>query len=63
MVNERREQVLSSTYCGSLQYAAPEILKGRPYAPKISDMWAFGVIIYTIINKSMPFAEDNPRVG
>lgn len=46
---------LSSTYCGSFDYAAPEILKGQPYDAKASDMWAFGVLLYVMLNKSMPF--------
>ncbi|XP_062549599.1 testis-specific serine/threonine-protein kinase 3-like [Armigeres subalbatus] len=46
---------LSSTYCGSFDYAAPEILKGQPYDPRASDMWAYGVLLYVMLNKSMPF--------
>ncbi|XP_058828381.1 testis-specific serine/threonine-protein kinase 3-like [Topomyia yanbarensis] len=46
---------LSSTYCGSFDYAAPEILKGQPYDARASDMWAYGVLLYVILNKSMPF--------
>ena len=50
---------MSETYCGSFEYAAPEILKGVPYDPRATDMWAFGVIIYTILNKSMPVSSKN----
>ncbi|XP_001661161.2 testis-specific serine/threonine-protein kinase 3 [Aedes aegypti] len=46
---------LSSTYCGSFDYAAPEILKGQPYDARASDMWAYGVLLYVMLNKSMPF--------
>ncbi|MRA76026.1 protein kinase, partial [Bacillus thuringiensis] len=48
---------LSQTYCGSKSYAAPEILLGRPYDPRKSDIWALGVIIYIYVTGKMPFDE------
>lgn len=48
---------LSQTYCGSKSYAAPEILLGRPYDPRKSDIWALGVILYIFVTGKMPFDE------
>ncbi|ESP02904.1 hypothetical protein LOTGIDRAFT_65840, partial [Lottia gigantea] len=53
----------SKTYCGSKSYAAPEILKGEPYDPKKSDMWAIGVIIYIFITGKMPYDESKGNSG
>ena len=48
---------LSSTFCGSRSYAAPEILQGIAYEPKKADVWAVTSIIYIIATGRMPFDE------
>lgn len=62
VVDAQNRRVLSETFCGSLSYAAPEILKGLAYAPKISDMWALGVLVFTMLNKAMPFDDTHATV-
>ena len=36
-------------------YAAPEVLAGKPYGGKEQDVWALGILLYTIVYKENPF--------
>ncbi|XP_034418675.1 testis-specific serine/threonine-protein kinase 6 [Cyclopterus lumpus] len=51
--------MLSETFCGTSSYASPEILKGFPYNPKVSDVWSMGVVLYMMLLASMPYDSTN----
>jgi serine/threonine protein kinase len=44
-----------STFCGTLDYAAPEILLGQKYDGPPQDVWAMGILLYTLVYKENPF--------
>jgi len=46
--------------CGTPAYAAPELIRGRPYGPKV-DTWAAGVILYILLSGNVPFSGDDNR--
>ncbi|OMJ85823.1 hypothetical protein SteCoe_12820 [Stentor coeruleus] len=43
-----------STYCGTLDYMAPEILRGNHYTNKV-DVWALGVLLFEMTHGRPPF--------
>lgn len=42
-------------FVGTIDYAAPEVLNGQPYEGKSQDVWAMGVLLYTLVFKENPF--------
>ena len=68
------EDSISSTFCGSAAYAAPELLKGtkqtgtrilykqligKMYSSFASDVWSLGVIFYVMLTHRMPFRDNS----
>ena len=50
---------LSSTFCGSTVYAAPEILiAGGAYDPRWVDSWSCGIVLYAMLTAKMPFSRN-----
>lgn len=48
--------MLFSDFCGSPEYAAPEIHRGCPYEGPPADLWAMGVILYDMVVGDLPFS-------
>ena len=55
----QKDEPLSTTFCGSLAYCAPEILLRTPYEPYKTDVWSLGVVLYKMVVGGMPFGEGN----
>jgi len=46
---------LLKTFCGSADYAAPELWKGQAYFAPSVDVWSLGVCLFAMLTKKMPF--------
>ncbi|XP_070620576.1 serine/threonine-protein kinase 40 isoform X2 [Erythrolamprus reginae] len=46
---------------GSPAYISPDVLSGRPYRGKPSDMWALGVVLFTMLYGQFPFYDSVPQ--
>lgn len=46
------------SYCGTLEYLAPEIILGKDHSC-IVDWWAFGILIYELLFNKTPFVDRN----
>lgn len=52
---------LSKTFCGSAAYASPELLRGKPYNPRMNDVWGLGCILFVMVTGCMPFHDSNVK--
>ncbi|RKP18020.1 Pkinase-domain-containing protein, partial [Rozella allomycis CSF55] len=62
----------SATFCppahkfniffGTMEYASPEILTGKPYLGYENDIWALGIILYALLYSEYPFPDVDETI-
>eukprot|EP01125_Pyxidicula_operculata_P001948 TRINITY_DN118_c0_g1_i2.p2 TRINITY_DN118_c0_g1~~TRINITY_DN118_c0_g1_i2.p2 ORF type:complete len:179 (-),score=36.50 TRINITY_DN118_c0_g1_i2:57-593(-) len=50
----------TSTFCGTMEYMAPEMIRGEKYG-KAADFWSVGVLIYDMLTGEPPFRHKNRK--
>jgi serine/threonine protein kinase len=51
---------LMTTPCGSPEYAAPELLSGKSYDGRASDVWSLGVVLFVMATAALPWKSTVP---
>ncbi|CAO1619818.1 unnamed protein product [Sympodiomycopsis kandeliae] len=46
------------TRCGSEEYASPELIIGKKYDGRKTDVWSMGVVLFAILTGMLPFGEQ-----
>ena len=49
----------TTTYCGTIEYMAPEMAWNETYGFGV-DVWGLGVLIYELLKGDTPFVDSNP---
>lgn len=50
------------TFCGSLYFAAPELLQAQKYTGPEVDIWSFGIVLYVLVCGKVPFDDQHMSV-
>jgi serine/threonine protein kinase len=53
--------VPTATPCGTMSYAAPEIVRDEKYTTEV-DMWAIGCVLYTLLAGYPPFYDPDTKI-
>jgi serum/glucocorticoid-regulated kinase 2 len=51
----------ASTFCGTAEYIAPELLRGQKYNVAV-DWWSFGILLFEMMHGRTPFYDKNRKL-
>ena len=49
--------------CGTVVYAAPEVLEGKEYHGMLADVWSSGIVLYGMLVGFLPFSDKNDELN
>ena len=57
--DDKQNNQLLNTFCGSAQYASPEVIRHQQYDGSKADIWSAGVLFYALLTNRFPFTGLN----
>lgn len=61
-VKESANDEINYTFCGTIEYMAPEILNRSGRHGKEVDWWSFGILVHDMLTGSPPFTGNNRKI-
>jgi 5'-AMP-activated protein kinase catalytic alpha subunit len=58
-----RDDCLLSQPCGTVVYAAPEVLDCREYHGMLADVWSSGIVLFGMLSGFLPFGDPDDEVN
>ena len=58
-----KEDELLSQPCGTIVYAAPEVLDYKDYHGMLADVWSCGIVLYGMLSGFLPFGDSDDEIN
>ena len=58
-----RDDRLLNQPCGTVVYAAPEVLDCKEYHGMLADVWSSGIVLFGMLSGFLPFGDSNDEVN
>ena len=58
-----KEDELLNQPCGTIVYAAPEVLNYKDYHGMLADVWSCGIVLYGMLSGFLPFGDSDDEIN